>query len=284
MSSKGLKDPNQVRLGMVNYINTAPIYEAWKRTVDDDRIQVIEKPPTVLNRMLAAGQIDLGFVSSYEYCARPSRYRILRDLSISSTGPVGSVFLFSQHPLEDLNQMLVLLSNQSETSVSLVKIILEEFHKVQPQYISGEVKGEMSSICQAVMAIGDDALRLASKNVYAYQFDLGEIWYEHTGLPFVFSICAIREEFCQVNPAFATKIQEMLLACRVQGRQEIENICRLVAPRIPMDCESCLNYLAGLEYDLDDTKVKALEKFFNYLIIRKEADQDALPLKFFPIG
>ncbi len=270
------------RLGMVNYINTAPIYEVWKKTVTDTTIQVIEQPPSVLNRMLAADAIDLGFVSSYEYCIRPQKYRILRDLSISSTGPVGSVFLFSQYPLEDLTNRLVLLSNQSETSVCLVKIILEEFYAVIPQYISGEVSGEMSNSCQAVLAIGDDALRLVSGGGYDYHFDLGKIWHDYTGLPFVFSVCAIQEKFCREAAPLARKIQNLLVNCRDQGNYEIDAICRLAAPRIPMEYERCYTYLRALEYDLGESKRHALEKFYGYLITRNEADPESIPLKFFP--
>lgn len=273
---------NLVRIGMVNYINTSPIYEVWKRNVKNERYLVVEEPPSVLNRMLALGKIDLGFVSSYEYCARPKQYKILRDLSISATGAVGSVFLFSDLPLSDLGGKLILLSNQSETSVSLVKIILEEFNSLTPQYITGDVMGEMRKSCRAVLAIGDDALRLVSDKTYAYQFDLGEIWYHHTGLPFVFSVCAAQESFCNFSPETATAITAELIACRRQGRRELRQICQSVAPRIPMDFERCYSYLQALEFDLDHRKCRALEQFYSLLIQRGEASPEALPLKLFP--
>ncbi|MBW2329001.1 MAG: ABC transporter substrate-binding protein, partial [Deltaproteobacteria bacterium] len=102
------------RIGMVNYINTAPIYEVWKEQVDRPDWQVIEAPPSNLNRMLAADELDLGFVSSYEYAVRPEKYRILSDLSISATGPVGSVFLFSTTRPEQLDDKLVFMTGQSD--------------------------------------------------------------------------------------------------------------------------------------------------------------------------
>jgi chorismate dehydratase len=271
----------QVRIGMVNYINTAPIYEIWKQTVNDERYTIIEEPPSVLNRMLASGKIDLGFVSSYEYCVRPHNYKILQDLSISSTGAVGSVFLFSKVPLEQLNNNLVLLSNQSETSVCLVKIILEEFYGIHPQYIIGGVSGDISHSCQAVLAIGDDALRLVSSDIYAYQFDLGEIWLNLTGLPFVFSVCVVRDSFARDNADLVQHIQESLVRCRNEGQNQLSTICRLAAPRIPMDYDRCFSYLQGLEYDLENNKCQALEKFFSILIRREEANKEALPLRFF---
>lgn len=270
----------KARVGMVNYINTAPIYESWKKSVFDKQIVIVEEPPSVLNRMLAAGEIDLGFVSSYEYCARPEDYLILRDLSISASGPVGSVFLFSDVELEQLDKKLVLLSNQSETSVHLVKILLEEFYNIKPQYIHGEVEGEMSRSCKAVLAIGDDALRLLSSGRYTKQFDLGEIWHGLTRLPFVFSVCAVRREFCENNGLLVERIKNIFVQCRKEGREELEEICRIVAPRIPMDTEKCYKYLTALQYDLDESKCLALEKFYSFLIERGEASKNALPLQF----
>jgi len=284
--TRALKDmymkDGKVRIGMVNYINTAPIYEVWKDTIDDDRFEVIEEPPLVLNRMLASSSIDLGFVSSYEYCRRPEEYRILRDLSISSTGPVGSVFLFAHVPLEQLDKQLVLLSNQSETSVCLVKIILEEHYGLQPQYIIGGVNGELSSSCQAVLAIGDDALRLVTSGKYAYQYDLGEMWHGRTGLPFVFSVCVVRQSFCREHGALVREVWENLISCRHQGREQMYTICERVAPRIPLDLDKCYSYLQALEHDLGEKKCLALEKFFGFLVARGEASELSLPLKFFP--
>jgi chorismate dehydratase len=282
MNAENEKMTPGVKIGMVNYINTAPIYEVWKETIADNRFRVIEEPPSVLNRLLAAGSIDLGFVSSYEYCVRPERYRILEDLSISSTGPIGSVFLFSHVPLEQLDGCLVLLSNQSETSVCLVKIILEEFYAMRPQYIVGGVMGDMRHSCEAVLAIGDDALRLVSRKDYAYQFDLGEIWHTHTELPFVFSVCVVRERFARQNATLVEEVRQALVSCRDNGKKRIAAICETVAPRIPMDFSRCHTYLSALEYDLDNKKCMALEKIFTMLMQRGEASRQAVPLKFFP--
>ena len=173
------------RIGMVNYINTAPLYEVWRQSVRREDWRITEAPPSVLNRMLHENELDLGFVSSQEYALHPGEYRIMSDLSISSTGPVGSVFLFSELPIAGLDEQLVLLSPQSQTSVSLVKIILEEFHQVHPRYRSGLASelGQDAERPAAVLAIGDEALRLAVEARYPHRLDLGEAWQERTGLP-----------------------------------------------------------------------------------------------------
>ena len=271
------------RIGMVNYINVAPIYEIWKEQSLPSDWLIIEGQPSQLNKLLAENQIDMGFVSSYAYAAHPERYQILADLSISATGPVGSVFLFSELPPAALEGQSVLLTGQSDTSVRLVKIILEEFFQIHPHYTIGDVSGEQAktSEVRAVLAIGDDALRLKSANRYPVQLDLGEIWHQKTGLPFVFSVCAVREEFLAEQPEIARAIQRTLVDCREQGARRMAEICDRVARRIPMDCEACSRYLLGIEHDLSPIKMQALERFFQYLVDRGEAPAEALPLKIF---
>lgn len=273
-----------VNIGMVNYINTAPIYEIWKQHVHKPDWNVIEAPPSTLNRMLAADELDLGFVSSYEYAMRPDKYRILEDLSISANGPVGSVFLFSKVPFEHLSGKRVLLTGQSETSTALVKIILEEFYTIQPKYSIGEVFDyrNYDEDVVAVLAIGDEALRLKIQDAYPFSMDLAEIWNKTTGLPFVFALFVVREDFVNSFPAELTRIWLSLLECRQLGTDNLEEISRNVAPRIPMSYDACYNYLKTIQHNLGTKHKQALEKFFSYLIQRGEADTNSLPLKFFP--
>lgn len=268
---------------MVNYINTAPIYEVWKEEVHEPDWQVIEAPPSALNRMLAADELDLGVVSSFEYCARPWKYKILSDLSISATGPVGSVFLFADTPVQSLDGKNVLLTGQSDTSVSLVKIILEEFLQVQPRYMVAELFNPAVNLDRfdGVLAIGDEALRLNQEQRYPVQIDLAEFWHERTGLPFVFAVYAIREEFIARHEETARNIHQAFLACRDKGLARLPEICSRVADRIPMPVEACARYFHGMEYDLSRRKQEALTRFFTFLIERGEADAAALPLKIF---
>ncbi len=271
------------RIGMVNYINTAPIYEIWKERTFPDSWKIIEGQPSELNRMLAADEIDLGFVSSYAYALDPKRYQILAGLSISATGPVDSVLLLSSLPPEELGGKTVLLTGQSGTSVCLVRIILEEFFGIRPAYITGDAytAQQKRKDAAAVLAIGDDALRMTIENRYPFRIDLSQYWYEQTGLPFVFSVCAARQEFIDRQPEEARAIRQAFVECRKSGAEKMPEICDRVARRIPMDCAMCSRYLNGIEHNLSAAKIAGLEKFFQILIQREEADTAALPLKIF---
>jgi len=273
---------SKVRIGMVNFINTAPLYDIWKRTVNRPEWDVVEAAPSVLNRMLYENELDMGLVSSQEYAAHPQDYLILDGISISASGPVGSVFLFSRCDPNLLADRTVLLSGQSQTSVSLVKIILENFYNVFPNYEMGSVlEAQKKDNIWAVLAIGDEALLLAQAKTYPYMVDLSKTWHERTSLPFVFAIWAMREEFCRKNPEVVIEIQRELLRCRNEGKQDLKNISKRVASRVSMTTDACYEYLCGIEHDLDSDKKKGLNHFIEYLIERGEGAAEALPLRFF---
>jgi chorismate dehydratase len=279
-----MKSSKPVRIGMVNFINTAPIYEIWKKTVQRSDWQIVAAPPSELNRMLYQDELDLGCVSSFEYAVHPQQYKSMGNLSISASGPVGSVFLFSRVEPDQLSDKLVLLSGQSQTSVSLVKIILEEFYSITPRYQVGNVMEhyQQEGGGDAVLAIGDEALRLLATNEYPIRLDLGEVWHQHTGLPFVFALWTVRVGFCDEQPEQLAAIHGELLRCLAEGQRDLQAISREVAPRIPMDREACWKYLKSIEYDFGPEKQQALKLFYEFLIKRNEADPAALPLKIYP--
>ena len=279
-----MKSRKRVRIGMVNFINTAPIYEVWKKTVHQSDWRIIAAAPSELNRMLYRDELDLGCVSSLEYAVHPQQYKIIGDLSISASGPIGSVFLFSRVAPDQLSDKVVLLSGQSQTSISLIKIILEEFYSISPRYRVGSVMEPRreEGVFDAVLAIGDEALRLVTANEYPIRLDLGEVWHRQTGLPFVFALWTVREKFCREEPEQLAAIHRELLRCLADGQRNLSAISREVAPRIPMDIDACWNYLRSIEYDLGPEKRQALKLFYEYLIKRNEADPAALPLKIYP--
>jgi len=270
------------RIGMVNFINTAPIYEVWQRTVDQAEWMVTEAVPSTLNQLLREGELDLGFISSQEYCAYPEKYKLLRNLSISATGAVGSVFLFARNKISDFSVGRILLSSHSQTSISLLGIILEEFYQISPDYVRDSINNHADNLAgfDGVMAIGDEALKLTADDNFPHKFDLGEIWHEHTGLPFVFAVWAVRDDYYRQSSSTVKKIHRELLRCLTEGVKDLRSICTLVAPRIPMPPEECHKYLSRIEYDLGEDKQKGLQLFFKYLIKRGEGQKEALPLRF----
>jgi len=266
-----------LRIGMVNFINTAPFYSVWKKRNPNGDWKLIEAVPSQLNRLLHQGELDLGIVSSHEYALHPEQYHVLDGLSISSSGPVGSVYLFADCPLTELEGKTVRLSPQSQTSNSLVRILLENFFELQPHYLASS---EPSREADARVAIGDEALRLYQTGKFYTVLDFGQAWNEYTGLPFVFAVWAVRMEVWEKHAEEIKRIKNELLSCIREGRGALEAIAAESAPLIPMAVDDCFRYLKGIEYDLGETKKKGLDRFFELLIERKEVPAKALPVNY----
>lgn len=254
------------KVGFVNFINTSQIYIPWEESGGEPGWDIVEGPPTLLNTLLDAGEIDAGIVSSYFYGLNYKKYVIFPDLSISATGPVGSVTLFSKGDVKKLQDGMVITTPQSATSVNLLKIVLEDFVGVKPVYMTGDFSllSKSNSSALAYLAIGDEALRLRETSGLN-QIDLAEVWLEHTGLPFVFAVWAIRKERIEDTSYALMRLNRRLNDCRLQGQMEIERISGLAASRIPMDQAACLAYLKGIELDLTEEKQRGLLHFFHLL-------------------
>ncbi len=172
-----------LRLGVVPYLNVAPIVYGLER---DPRFTLLRDVPSRIAERLHAGEIDLGMIPSIEYAA--GEYAIVPGIAIGSRGPVRSVNLFHERPIEEIES--VALDTASRTSVTLLRILLRERLGRDPRYVAmpPPIDG-MLTAADAALVIGDPALYFEGD---VSRLDLGEEWTRRTGLPFVFAFWAGR--------------------------------------------------------------------------------------------
>ena len=80
--------------------------------------------PSALCNKLAAGELDVALVSSFEFLRNPI-YRIVDDVSISSDGPVYSVVVAHRGEIGQIEE--IELDPASETSANLLYCLIAEF-------------------------------------------------------------------------------------------------------------------------------------------------------------
>ncbi len=173
----------KLKVGAVSYLNTKPLIYGFEHGKMRDEIELVIDYPANIASHLLHNRIDIGLVP---VAIIPSlkEHHIISDYCIGCDGEVASVCLFSDVPLQQIET--ILLDYQSRTSVSLLKILLQEHWKISPKLIAGAAHYEQEIAgTTAGLVIGDRALtqRLHSKYIY----DLGSAWKEMTGLPFVFA-------------------------------------------------------------------------------------------------
>jgi len=166
---------------------------------------------------LHEGEADLALIPLADYFQHGGYQRF--GFGIVADGPVESVLLFSNSPIEQLRE--VYLDSASHTSVALLKILLKDRSISYSRRSAEEGLRLARERCAAgvgALVIGNNALNSSGSSTY--QFDLAELWREKTGLPFVFAVWAYRpgviapEQLAQLEVALARGVTERTFFAR----------------------------------------------------------------------
>lgn len=187
-----------LRVGCVKYLNSRPLICAYDGPV-------VFEHPSALARLLAAGELDVALIPTFETLRTPG-YRLVSDAAIGCDGAVYSVILAYQGELRDIRS--IALDPASLSSANLLQVLLAEYHGARP--VCGAT-GE------ARLIIGNQAIefRLEEEAGGGWKvLDLGEEWKRCTGLPFVFALWAMR-------PNVGVEAADALRNLKLAGLQQI---------------------------------------------------------------
>jgi chorismate dehydratase len=107
---------------------------------------------------------------------------------VASLGEVKSVLLAHREPLEAMRE--VFCDTASLTSVNLLKVLLAE-RGLRPEFKPLPGYDSLGSLHNFLL-IGDVAINFSRRSVPHQFWDLGEAWFDLTGLPFVYAVWALR--------------------------------------------------------------------------------------------
>ena len=255
---------NTLRIGKIRFINLYPIYHKIENSCDCQSFEFVSGVPSKLNHLVRTGAIDLSPSSSIEYLRNPSLYSLIDGHSISSTGPVRSINLFSCVAIEELGGEEILTSSQSETSVVLLAVILRTFYALECSLIpTSETLTQALCTHKACLLIGDDAL-VEAQNEYRhlYVYDLGHLWQHFTGLPFVYALWIVNNKCLTKSkyPLFEV-FKGYLDEAKKDCINHFSHIAREVCCHSPLSQEEVLRYWKGISYDFTKEHQKGLELF-----------------------
>jgi len=195
----------KISIGLINFLNCLPInytLEKWS----PERLVFSWGHPALINQLLNDGQIVAGPVSAYEYLTNKENYTLIKEACITSDNACGSVILFSNFKIEDLQGKKIGLPYNSATSINMLKILLKNkgvsLNKTSFSVHKYELSltDSLKSSYEAVLYIGDKALcERYKEHTEIYQYDLGELWKDMTGLPPVFGTWAARKDWADSN-------------------------------------------------------------------------------------
>lgn len=182
-----------LRICAVEFLNARPLYHSLldrAPTGEDDTplFEVTTALPSRCADLLAEGACDVALVPVASYLEHPE-WEVVPGVAIGCQGKVETVVLVSEVPLEEIER--IHLDDASRSSALMLEVLLRE-DGLTPEWTSAP-HGEGAQLVRgrdAALVIGDAAFGLKERFPHAY--DLGDLWFERTGLPFVFAFWAAR--------------------------------------------------------------------------------------------
>ncbi len=252
------------RVGKITFVNTAPFY--FNLFTSTQTASYMEGSPTEINELMSRGEIDFAPISSLEYALHQDQYILLPNLCIGSRDFSRSVLLFSREKIEGLNGRKIMLSKKSLSSASLLKIILKFRYRFSNEFVIGSGSPEeMLQTTDSVLAIGDDALFFKPKE-FLYKYDLSELWWNWTELPFCFAVWAVKREFYEQYPREVFEFYNQLKQNLERNLQDLETLLNEAFSLTVADenFSRIFGYLFNLNYYLDEDMKKGLELFYRF--------------------
>jgi chorismate dehydratase len=187
----------------------------------------------------------------------------MSDACVAAHGPVLSVKLYSRVPWGEIATLA--LDEGSRTSATLARVLLAERHGVFPQLqpLPLDQRTE-ESFADAILLIGDRAISPPAER-FLGTWDLGEEWFEWTGLPFVFAMWVAADENGSDPGTSSTcsEIEEALIHARDLGIRRLTDIARREAPLLGLSFPTTISYLSeNLQYHLGSAERSGLKLFY----------------------
>jgi len=252
-----------IRIGKIPYLNSILFFHGLE---DDPNVRLEPLVPRALSSAAQEGEVDAGPVPLVTAWEIEDRFMPLGDFCISTIDRAHSILFFSKRPFDQLDGAEIGVTNETSTSVRLLRALLAHAWRVRPARFT-HVDWPTND---AFLLIGDEALihRRGVKD-YPHVADLGEVWHKWTGLPFVFARWMVR-----TNMADADKVRLVTTLDRslADGWSHFE---RVVSPRshdLHMTIAEMRDYLQAFRFRMTTAEHQAIGKFRQYDEAARQAE------------
>lgn len=192
------KSEPPIRIGIVPYLNMLPLVSGLEsirlESAPGREVVPTGLPPALMAEAMDRGELELGMVPVGALADRPG-WSVAGDSAIISRGAVRSVLLLGRSDPRTWRRLHP--DSHSRTSNVLARILLDELHGVRPEAAPPIPLRDWTPPVEiapdeAYVLIGTRALtwHAGTGGSDARVEDLGALWGELTGLPFVYAVWA----------------------------------------------------------------------------------------------
>ncbi|HVW95017.1 MAG TPA: menaquinone biosynthesis protein [Mucilaginibacter sp.] len=243
---------NKIKISAVSYTNTKPFLYGLQHSDIIDKIDLSIDVPADCAQKLIDGRVDIGLIPVAAILSL-SQWEIVSEFCIGASGPVNSVFIFSNCDIKDIK--ILQLDPQSRSSNNLARVLLRNYWKTDHLMISDATDyGTSNDPNTAFVQIGDRTF--GQKEKFKYVYDLAEEWKNFTGLPFVFAAWVANKPI----PADFITAFNKAMQYGLDHRQEVINA---LPEHKDFDVQDYLMH--KLDFELTEDKKTALHLFHHYI-------------------
>ncbi|MGI4829865.1 MAG: menaquinone biosynthetic enzyme MqnA/MqnD family protein [Janthinobacterium lividum] len=274
-----------LRVAAISFLNPAPLLynfeHAPARAELRTRYDVHYTSPARCAAELHAGDADLGLIPIAELTPELS---VVPGCTIASLEEVRSIlFLVRVRNGESLTDSLgrvcsIAADNASRSSAAYLRVLLGRFYNVHPplmQHIADPLT--MLANHDAALLIGDPALLAREQRAEIDRtiettssdtllwLDIAQLWRQHTGLPWVAAVWAVRAQALAPAGLPASQLIADLARSRDAGLANVEELVAEWTGRLPLPPETIRVYLTrNIYYHLDAPCLEAIRLFRQY--------------------
>lgn len=268
--------PDVLRLGVVSYLNMAPLIAGLDSARLEipgaegpapRRLRVVAAPPSRLAALMDAGGLDVGMVPAGALLERPD-WRIVGRTIIGSRGAVRSVLALAKVPPE--RWRVFHPDAQSRSSNALFEVLAARalglnLTRAEPLPADAELDPDRTAPDEVHVLIGSRAnrarARWAARGGLIY--DMGQMWFDWTGLPFIFAAWAAPA----AADLDALRVAEWMALIERRAAENRSNLDSVIADWPDRDLEGqtpaeARVYLTEhIKHDLEPEALAGLERF-----------------------
>ena len=272
--SPGPLDPaDPLTIGMVSYLNTLPLISGLDRV---GGVRLARTVPAEQVGLLEAGQVDVALCSVVDLVRSSVPLSVVPVGMLGCQGPTLTVRLFSRRPLSELTN--VHCDSDSHTSVRLIKVLFREQHGIELETRAFDPRSDFKvSDAEAFLLIGDKVMNNSLPlEFHDHQLDLGEAWFDLTGLPFVFATWMCRRDLGEEQADRVRRVAILLDRARRRNAHRLSQLAFSEAERFNWDSPvMARQYLEELlRFEFTDQASDAMGRFLQL----SEGFSDPIPL------
>lgn len=238
-----------LEIAAVSYLNTKPLVHYL---LDEPGVHVTFDVPARLIERLQAHQAEVGLVPLVDWARHSDDLQMVSDGCIASDGTTLTVRVFSRCKPEQVRTLHA--DVESHTSVVLVQVLWQKCFGTKLR-IKPLPSPEDSARADAVLLIGDKIIT-QWREPWPHQVDLGQMWKDLTGLPFVFAVWVASDR------AATDETARLLGQARDKGCADARRLATIYGPERGWPLPVAEEYLTRyMKYRIDGPSRQGLRTF-----------------------